>query len=349
MEKPEKEIKPIILTVLVVVLMLVMQSCSDSNKDNLAVSNTTPVASPVPSPTPPENYFPATLGGFAMTVKPSYSDPESKECQCRYFIAAYRKENMTASYRVGVFDSAEKAKQIFDAKVPLAYVSEVLKQTGNEITAIRKDNGNAEILRLSDKYIIKIEGKKDAVVALENSLPYKSFGIAQPSVRKVEEFVENPVLVSLVLSDLEKDPANATKKYVGNFVLLKAKVVEAGDDVEKKTIVEKTPTPTPRPRRTPKPGTLRRRRELMDSILGKTPSPTPTPKTRQVESHHPYVVIEIPSNNGGEPLRIMCNFNSLQKDNVTKLKSGEEILFRAKISFSNNVLKIDDARLEENL
>lgn len=343
LEKNRKFAAPLALFVVVIILLTACGSAQNSPTSNVAA-----IPTPTLPPPPPENYFPAKMGDFTMTAKPSYVDLESKECRCRYFTAAYKKENLTVSYDVGVFDSEEKAKQAFDAKIPLAYTSEVLKQSGKEMTAIQKIDGKAEALRLKDEYIIKIEGKKEAVVALENSFPYKSFGILQPPARKIEEYAETPVLVSAVQKDFEKNAADAAKKYAGNFVLLKAKIVEVGDNLEKTTIVEKTPTPRSSPRRTPKPGTLRRRSELLDSLTGKTPTPKPTPKTRQVESHHPYIVVEIPSSDGGEPLRVICEFNPSQKDNVLKLKNGDEILFRAMISFPKNALKIGDARLDGN-
>lgn len=123
-------------------------------------------------------------------------------------------------------------------------------------------------VRLVGANLIIVGGRKDSVVIIENNLPYQTLGIAKPPVRKIEEFAEIPILASLVQKEFEANQAEATKKYGNNFVLLKGKVGDFGDDLEIQTIKPKTtPSKTPSPSSTPYSRTKQRtRRKLLDSI-----------------------------------------------------------------------------------
>ena len=309
-----------------------------------------------PTPTPPEKYFPAAFAGFNLSSTPKYNTELSKNCACQHFESIYSNGNIASGYDIEIYKSPEEARQALEAKKYLKATAEVTKKSETELIAITKINGGVTTARLSGVNLIIVSGRKAAVVAVENNLPYQALGIAKPPPpRKIEEFLETSALASLVQKEFETNQAEATKKYGANFVLLKGKVADFGDEIETKTVTENAQVrPTPTTYSTPyrssssssKLTTIRRTISRITNSLAKTPTPKTTTKTKTVETHHPFIVLNLPVK-GGEPIEIWCYFDSLEVKKIMELKAEQEILFRGKITFVEGKIKISDAHIED--
>lgn len=343
--KQKRDVKRFIILISFGLMMTLAIGCGQSSS-----ISTTPAT---PTPTPPENYFPAAFAELKLSNTPRYSMASSKNCDCQNFEAIYINGNITGKYQIEIYKSPEEARQGFNAKKYLEVTSEVIKQGETEIIAITKINGGVTTARLAGANLIIVSGRKDAVVIIENNLPYQELGIAKPPTRKIKEFLETPVLASLVQKEFETNQAEATKKYGANFVLLKGNVGDFGDEIETKTVTEKTtPSRTPSTSSTPYRRTrststrIRRTVRRISNSLQATPTPKTTTNTRTVETHHPFVVFNLPVK-GGEPIEIWCYFNSLEVKKVMGLKAEQEILFRGKITFVEGKIQILDARIDD--
>ena len=318
-----------------------------------SVVDITPAA---PTPAPPENFFPAAFADFKLTNTPKYDTELSKKCACQHFGSTYFNGNIAGEYQIEIYKSPEEARQAFEAKKYLANSAEVTQKSETDLTAIIKLNGGATTARIAGANLIIVGGRKTAVVVIENNLPYQTFGIAKPPPRKIEEFLETSVPASVVQKEFETNQAEAAKKYGGNFVLLKGKVTDSGDEVETKNITEKTPanrttstTPTPyqRIRRTSKYTRNRRTVDSIQNSFRSTPTPKKTGTPRTVEVHHPFVVLTL-SDKGAEPIEIWCYFDSSEVKKVMEIKSEQEILLRGQITFVEGKIQISNARIEDS-
>lgn len=353
--KQNQGLKRFIILISFGLITALATGCGQSASFNTA---TAPAATPTPAP--PENYFPAAFAGLKLSNAPKYSIAASKNCACQNFEAVYINGNgkFVGKYQIEIYQSPEEARQGLSAKKYLEVSSEITRQSETEIVAITKINGNATTARLAGANLMIVSGRKDAVVAIENNLPLQALGIAKaPPPRKIEDFLETPVLASAVQKEFETNQAEAAKKYGTNFVLLKGNVADYGDDVETTIVTPTTPAKKTSSsssrssfrsfRRTTRAKRVRRSLDTLSNALRSTPTPKAAPTAKKTETHHPFVVLMLPVKSG-EPLEIWCSFDPLEASKVMNLKPEQEILFRGKIAFVDGKLEISNARIEDD-
>lgn len=343
--KQNRDVKRFIILISFGLIMTLAIGCGQSSSFG--------TTSATPTPTPPANYFPATFAELKLSGAPLYSAVSSEYCGCQNFEAIYINGNIAGKYQIELYKSPEEAWQGFNAKKYLEPTSEIIKQNGTEIVSITKIDGRVIVAHLAGANLVIVRGRKDAVVTIENNLPYQELGIAKLPERKIEEFLETPVLASVVQKEFETNQAEAQRKYGANFVLLKGKVADYGDEIETKIVtqnVKVSPTPSSSSNSSRRSGSkltsIRRTISRISNSLEKTPTPKTTTTTKTTETHHPFVVFKLPVK-GGELAEIWCYFDSLQVDKVMKLKPEQEILFRGKITFVEGKIEISSARIED--
>lgn len=259
---------------------------------------------PMPTPAPPGNYFPDVLGKLKLSSEPRYGMFPSEKCDCQHFEALYANENIEGKYHIEIYKSPEEARRGFSAKKYLEPSSEIIKESETETAAITKMTGSVITARIAGANLITVIGRKDAAVNIENNLPYQLLGIARkPPPRKIEEFLETPVLTSSVQKEFETNQPAATKKYGANFVFLKGRVADYGDDVETKTVTATTPAKQNSTSssessriflRSIRSERRRRTNNQLSKLLRSTPTPKAAPISKTTETHRPFVVLELP-------------------------------------------------------